>query len=153
LVCHRELINQVQRAVARIGGTRVLEVVTHDGIYGRDKTHFNRAFLLELGPPLFQMVDASRQVAPAACAGWHTSIRARPARELSDVFRLRWLRNEPVAQVWKPEHKGAQCQIAVARRAAARGGVRRTVRLRDGIGGRKVESQATISGALVSKRK
>jgi len=72
LACHRELINEVQRDVVRLlVRTGVLEVVTNEGVYGQDKTHFNRAFLLQLGPALFQIVDATRQIVPARCSACH----------------------------------------------------------------------------------
>jgi lysophospholipase L1-like esterase len=113
LACHRELINEVQREALRLTRTRVLEISTSEAAYGRDKTHFNRAYVLQLGLALFRLVDTSRQILHMGCLSCH-----RNMEELkwdSEIFPLRTWRRELAAPVWAPERVGVQCRIAVPR--------------------------------------
>ena len=73
MACHRELINEVQREALRVDRTRVLEISTSEAAYGPDKTHFSRAYVLELGPALFHLVDTSRQIVHMGCLRCHRS--------------------------------------------------------------------------------
>jgi hypothetical protein len=114
MACHRELINELQREALRLGRARVLEISTSETAYGPDRTHFNRAYLLQLGPVLFQLVDTSRQIAHMGCLACHQYIdRLPPERE---IFPLRSWRRELAGTVWAPKRVGAQCQIAAPRR-------------------------------------
>jgi hypothetical protein len=118
MACHRELINEVQREALRLDRTRVLELATSETVYGADKTHFNRAYLLELGPALFQLVDTSCQIIHRGCLACHRNVEGLP-RE-SEIFPLRSWRWELAAAVWAPGRAGVQCRMAVARRVSAR---------------------------------
>ena len=55
-----------------------------------DNTHFNRAYLLQLGPAMFQLVDTARQVAHGGCLSCHRNAPASPAE--ADMHPLRWWR-------------------------------------------------------------
>lgn len=121
LACHRELINEVQCQALRLGRTRVLELSTTEAAYGPDRTHFNRAFVLQLGPALFHLVDTTRQIAHRGCLACHRSIEALvgTTRE-SEIFPLRSWRKELAVPVWAPERVGVLCRTAAPRRVALR---------------------------------
>jgi hypothetical protein len=116
LACHRELINELQREVRIVDRTRVLEIATSETSYGRDKTHFNREFLLQLGPAMFQLLDGARQIEHDRCLLCHRSVEPPTA----NIFPLSWPRTEPAAHVWEPNRTGTECRIAVVKRAKAR---------------------------------
>jgi hypothetical protein len=120
LSCHRELINELQRETLRLDRTGLIEIVTSAEAYGSDQTHFNREFLLQLGAPLLQMVDTTRQFVRRQCNACHTSIGLVSTTE---VFPLRWWKRSepPPVTVWKPDHTGARCQVAVVKRLPAKG--------------------------------
>jgi hypothetical protein len=118
MACHRELINEVQRAALRLDRTRVLEIATSEAAYGRDKTHFSRAYLLELGPALFHLVDTSCQIVHAGCLACHRNVDVL-MRE-PEVFPLRAWRKDLAVPVWAPERIGVECRIAAPRRVAVR---------------------------------
>jgi hypothetical protein len=118
MACHRELINEVQRGALRLDHTRVLELATSAAAYGPDKTHFNRGYVLQLGPPLFQLVDTSRQILHAGCLACHRNVETL-ARE-PDLSPLRSWRREPAVPVWAPERSGVECRIAAPKRVAIR---------------------------------
>ena len=116
LACHRELINEIQRQVRQVPRTRVLEIATSEASYGRDKTHFNRDFLLQLGPPMFQILDGARQIEHGRCLICHRNVEP----PLANTLPLHWTRNEAAPHVWEPDRTGTQCRIAVVKRARAR---------------------------------
>ncbi|HMD71370.1 MAG TPA: hypothetical protein VKF41_08500 [Bryobacteraceae bacterium] len=118
MACHRELINEVHRDALRLDRTRVLELSTSAAAYGPDKTHFNRAYVLQLGPPLFQLVDTSRQILHTGCLACHRNMEGL-TRE-SDISPLRPWRRELAVPVWAPERAGVGCRIAAPKRAAVR---------------------------------
>jgi hypothetical protein len=118
MACHRELIDEVQREALRLDRTRVLEISTSEAAYGPDKTHFNRAYALQLGPALFQVVDASRQIIHRGCLACHRNVEGL-ARE-SATFPLQALQRERAVPVWAPERVGVQCRIAAPKRVSAR---------------------------------
>jgi len=127
MACHRELINEVQREVLRLDRTRVLELSTSATAYGKDKTHFNREYVLELGPALFHLVDTSSRIRHAGCLTCHRSVEGiMPG---SEIYPLRLPQNE--VAVWAPDRIGLQCQTAMPRRAAVRR-VRQLARYRNG---------------------
>ena len=113
LACHRELVNEIQRDAVRLNHARVLEVATTNAAYGGDKTHFNRAFLLELGPAMFQLIDTARQIANKKCLDCHRDVDVRPAAEIAP---LRWPERGSVASVWAPERTGVLCSLPVVRK-------------------------------------
>lgn len=115
MACHRELINEVQREAVPMHGTRLLEPVTTEAAYAKDNIHFNRDYLLQLGPALYQLVDTARQVAHGNCLGCHRNVKVSPAP--ADMLPLRWWPGESAQKVWLPEHTGAQCRVAVERRS------------------------------------
>jgi hypothetical protein len=117
MACHRELINEVQRDALPLDRTRVLEISTSEADYGPDKTHFNRAYVLKLGPALFQLVDTSHQIVHMGCPACHRNmVGLMPEPEIP----LRSWRRELSAPVWAPERIGVQCRIAVPRRVTVR---------------------------------
>jgi hypothetical protein len=118
MACHRELINEVQREALRLDRTRVLELSTSEAAYGPDKTHFNRAYVLQLGPVLFQLADTSSQIVGRGCLACHRNTEGL-ARE-PEIFPLRPLRSELAVPVWAPERVGVQCRTAVPRRITVR---------------------------------
>lgn len=118
LACHRELINEVQREALRMNRTRVLEISTSEAAYGHDKTHFNRAYVLQLGIALFRLLDTSRQIVHAGCLGCHQ--RAERLRWEPEIPPLRSRKQDPEAPVWLPQRVGFQCRIAAPRRVIAR---------------------------------
>jgi len=118
MACHRELIDEVQRDVLRLDRTRVLELSTSEAAYGSDNTHFNRAYVLQLGPALFHLVDASFQIIHSGCLGCHRNTEGL-TRE-PEIFPLRSSRRELAVPAWAPERVGVQCRIAVPRRATVR---------------------------------
>lgn len=120
LACHRELINELQRQALRLDRTGLVEIVTSTDAYGPDETHFNREFLLKLGAPLLQMVDTTRQFIRNKCDSCHTSVGLVST---SEVYPLRWFRRSdpPPVTVWKPDHTGARCQVAVSKKLPAKG--------------------------------
>ena len=118
MACHRELINEVQREVLRLDRTRVLEISTSEAAYGPDKTHFNRAYLLQLGPVLFPLVDSSCQIIHSGCLLCHRNTEGL-AQE-PEIFPLRPLRRELAVRLWAPERVGVQCRIAAPKRVAVR---------------------------------
>jgi hypothetical protein len=118
MACHRELINEVQREALRLDRTRVLEISTSEAAYGADKTHFNRAYVLQLGPVLFRLVDRSSQILHAGCLTCHRTTEGL-ARE-PEIFPLRSSRRESVVPVWAPERVGVQCRAAAPKRAVVR---------------------------------
>jgi len=118
MACHRELINEVQRETLRLDRTRVLEISTSEAAYGPDKTHFNRAYLLQLGPALFHLVDTSGQIIHTGCLACHRNIEGL-ARE-SGIFPLRSWRRELAVPVWAPQRVGVQCRMAIPRRVTIR---------------------------------
>ena len=118
MACHRELINEVQREALRLDRVRVLELATSEAAYGPDKTHFNRAYVLQLGPALFQLVDTSCQIIHRGCLACHRNVEGLP-RE-SEIFPLRSWRWELAAAVWAPGRAGVQCRMAAARRVTFR---------------------------------
>lgn len=118
LACHRELINEVQRAALRMNRTRVLEISTSEAAYGHDRTHFNRAYVLQLGIALFRLLDTSRQIVHAGCLGCHQ--RAERLRWEPEIPPLRRREQDLEPLVWLPQRVGAQCRIAAPRRASAR---------------------------------
>jgi hypothetical protein len=118
MACHRELINEVQRDALQLERTHVLEIVTSDAAYGPDQTHFNRDYVLRLGPALFQLVDTSRQIAHMQCLGCHRNVNVSP--EAAKIFPLQWWRKETAAAVWAPDRVGTQCQVAVVKRVNAK---------------------------------
>jgi hypothetical protein len=113
LACHRELIDEVQRDALRLERVRVLEPETSEADYGPDKTHFNRAYLLQLGPALFHLVDTSGQILHMGCLACHRNI-AGIARD-SGILPLRAWQGESVLPVWAPERLGMQCRAAFVR--------------------------------------
>jgi len=117
MACHRELINEVQREALRMDRTRVLEISTSEAAYGPDKTHFNRAYLLQLGPVLFRLADESCHVIHSGCLTCHRYVEG--PRE-SDIFPLRSWRRESAVKVWAPERVGVQCRVTIPRRVAVR---------------------------------
>ncbi|MGO9231021.1 MAG: hypothetical protein ACLQKA_17670 [Bryobacteraceae bacterium] len=119
MACHRELINEVQREALRLDRTRVLEISTSEAAYGPDKTHFNRAYLLQLGPALFQLVDTSRQIIHMGCLACHRNMEG--LTQESEVLPLRLWRRELAVPVWAPERVGVQCRFAMTRRVNVRG--------------------------------
>ncbi len=116
MACHRELINEVQREALRLDRTRVLELSTSAAAYGPDKTHFNRAYVLQLGPPLFQLVDTSRQILHTGCLSCHRNLEGL-TRE-PDLSPLRPWRRELAVPVWAPERSGVECRIVAPKRIA-----------------------------------
>ena len=114
LACHRELINEVQREAVRLDHTRILEFVTDDAAYLKDRTHFNRAYLLQLGPAMFQLVDTARQLAHGNCLTCHRNLDASPPD--AEMLPLRWWRGDLAERLWAPDHTGVQCLKAVERR-------------------------------------
>jgi hypothetical protein len=118
MACHRELINEVQRDTLHLARTRVLEIETSEAAYGPDQTHFNRDYLLRLGPALFQLIDTSRQIAHRQCLSCHQNVDLSPPA--ADILPLRWWSKESAAAVWAPGHVGMQCRIAVVTRIKAR---------------------------------
>jgi hypothetical protein len=118
MACHRELINEVQREAVRLDRTRVLEISTSEAAYGSDNTHFTRAYVLQLGPALFHLVDASCQIIHKGCLACHRNVEGLP-RE-SEIFPLRSWRRELAVPVWAPERVGVQCRIDVPKRATVR---------------------------------
>jgi hypothetical protein len=114
LACHRELINEVQRETLRLDRTRVLEIATSEAAYGRDKTHFNREYVLQLGIALFRLVDTSHQIIDRGCMACHRQVEGlgwEPA-----IAPLLARRPELAMPVWVPDRVGVQCRIAVQRR-------------------------------------
>ena len=118
MACHRELIDEVQRDALRLDRTRVLEISTSESAYGPDKTHFNRAYVLQLGPALFQLVDTSSQILHKGCLACHRNTEGL-TRE-PEVYPLRSPQRELAAPVWAPERVGVQCRMAAPKRAAVR---------------------------------
>jgi lysophospholipase L1-like esterase len=118
MACHRELINEVQRELFGMERTRVLEIATDESAYGPDRTHFNRAYLLELGPALFHLVDTSGQIVHAGCLACHRNLE--PARPDAEIFPLRPWRGELQAAVWAPARVGVQCRVAAPKLLAVR---------------------------------
>ena len=118
MACHRELINELQCEALRLDRTRVLEILTSDAAYGPDKTHFNREYLLQLGPALFQLVDTSRQIIHMGCLTCHRNMEGLTG-ESPDVPLRSW-RKELAVPVWAPERVGVQCRIAVLKRVNVR---------------------------------
>jgi lysophospholipase L1-like esterase len=116
MACHRELINEVQREALRVDRTRVLELSTSETDYGPDKTHFNRAYVLQLGPALYQAVDTSGQILHGGCLGCHRNLEGLTQR--TEVLPLRLWRGE--AAVWAPERIGMQCRMAAPKRVTVR---------------------------------
>ena len=118
MACHRELIDEVQRAALGPLHTRLLELATSDADYGADRTHFNRAYLFRLGPALFHTVDTSRQLVHNGCLACHGSI-ARLVSKPEELPLRKW-RPELAASVWAPERVGVACGIAAPRRITMR---------------------------------
>jgi hypothetical protein len=118
MACHRELINEVQREAVRLDRTRVLEIATNEAAYMKDKTHFNRAYLLQLGPAMFQLVDTARQIAHGQCLTCHRNVNVSPPD--GEMLPLRWSRTDSGEAIWVPDHTGVQCRIAVERRIRSR---------------------------------
>lgn len=118
MACHRELIDEVQREALRLDRTRVLEMATSETAYGPDKTHFNRAFVLQLGPALFQLVDTSRQIVHGRCLACHGNMEGLTPDP--GIFPLRPWRRELAVPVWAPERSGVECRIALPKRVAVR---------------------------------
>jgi lysophospholipase L1-like esterase len=118
MACHRELIDEVQREALRLDRTRVLELSTSEADYGPDKTHFNRAYLLQLGPALFNAVDTSRQIIHMGCLACHRNIEA--VTRGPEMFPLRSGRTGLAVPVWAPERVGVQCRIAAPKRVSIR---------------------------------
>ena len=116
LACHRELINELQSEVLQVPRTRVLQIATSEVSYGPDRTHFNRTFLLQLGPAMFQILDGARQIEHGRCLACHRSVDAATA----NIYPLRWPQASAVAPVWEPNRTGIQCRIAVVKKAKAR---------------------------------
>ncbi len=114
LACHRELINEVQREALRLDRTRVLEISTSEAAYGRDKTHFNRLYVLQLGLALFRLVDTSHQILHKGCMACHGMIEGLGWEP--EISPLRSSRPELTLPVWVPDRVGVQCRIAVQRR-------------------------------------
>jgi len=118
MACHRELINELQREAVHLDRTRVLELATRETDYGTDKTHFNRAYVLELGPALFHLVDTSRQILHGQCLACHrTPDRLMRQPEIRPLLATR---GDAAVPVWAPERTGVQCRLPVARRPIAR---------------------------------
>jgi len=118
MACHRELINEVQREVLRLDRTRVLEISTSEAAYGPDKTHFNRTYVLQLGPGLFHLVDTSSEIVHSGCLTCHRN--SEGLEREPEIFPLRPLRREVTLPVWGPERVGVQCRIAAPRRVTVR---------------------------------
>ena len=118
MACHRELINEVQRETLRLNRTRVLELSTSEAAYGPDRTHFNRAYLLQLGPVLFPLVDTSCQIIHRGCLACHRTTEGLGHEP--DIFPLRPLRRELAVRLWAPERVGVQCRIAAPKRVTVR---------------------------------
>lgn len=118
MACHRELIDEVQRETLDLDRTRVLEMVTSEADYGPDKTHLSRAYLLQLGPALFQLAHTACQAAHMGCLACHRHVKAPPTA--AEIFPLRWWRKELATKVWAPAHAGIQCKTAVVSRVGAR---------------------------------
>ena len=119
MACHRELINEVQREALRLERrTRVLELSTSEAAYGRDKTHFNREYVLLLGPALFHLVDTSSRIRHMGCLGCHRNVEGLMSG--AEIYPLRSQQSEQAAPVWMPERIGVHCQIAMPRRLAVR---------------------------------
>jgi hypothetical protein len=118
MACHRELINEIQREAVTLDRTRVLEIATSEAAYGVDKTHFNRAYVLQLGPALFQLVDTAGQFLHKGCLACHRNLEL-PAQDAA-IFPLRTWKKELAVPVWAPERIGVQCRIAAPRRVALR---------------------------------
>ncbi len=118
MACHRELINEVQREALRLDRTRLLETLTTDDAYGKDKIHFSRSYLLQLGPAMFQLVDTARQVAHDHCLACHRNVDVSPPA--AAMLPLRWSNPETAEKIWAPERTGVQCRIAVVRKPSPR---------------------------------
>ncbi|HEX3748779.1 MAG TPA: hypothetical protein VHW09_32860 [Bryobacteraceae bacterium] len=118
LACHRELIDEIQREAVGRDRTRILELSTSEADYGPDQTHFNRAYLLQLGPALFQAVDTSRQLVHMGCLACHRNLETLTMPPA--LLPLRTWRRELSADVWAPQRVGAQCRTPVVRRVVAR---------------------------------
>ena len=117
LACHRELINEVQRDALHLPRTRVLEIATSEKDYGRDKTHFNRAYLLQLGLALFRFLDTSRQIVHMGCLSCHQ--KPERLKWEPEILPLRTGQGESTA-MWLPERVGAQCRIVAPKLVAVR---------------------------------
>ena len=126
LACHRELINEVQREMVRLNRTRVLEIVTSESDYGRDRTHLNRACLLQLGPALYHLVDSARQIVHGGCLRCHGNVAVSPPA--AEILPLRWPREKTAAPLWAPEHTGIACRVAIGKPAVRPSAARRAVR-------------------------
>ena len=118
MACHRELINEVQGAAIPPVRTQVLEFLTSDAAYGPDKTHFNRNYVLQLGPSLFHLVDTSRQIVHMHCLACHQNADVLP--RTAEISPLRWWRGEPAPRVWVADRVGVDCRIPVVRQAKNR---------------------------------
>jgi hypothetical protein len=110
MACHRELIDEVQGKALSPDRTRVLEIATSEAAYGPDNTHFNRAYVLQLGPALFHLVDTSRQIVHMGCLACHRN--AEGLMPDPEILPLHSWRRELAAPVWAPERVGVQCRIA-----------------------------------------
>ena len=130
MACHRELINEVQRNALPPDRTRVLELSTFGADYGMDKTHFNRGYVLQLGPALFQVVDSSRQIIHMGCLTCHRNMEGLTSEP--EALPLRSWRRETAVPVWAPDRVGVQCRFPAPRRVtvsrARKGAHRRWVR-------------------------
>jgi hypothetical protein len=118
MACHRELINELQGSAVHQARTQVLELLTSDAAYGPDKTHFNRAYVLQLGPSLFHLVDTSRQIVHMHCLACHQNADVLP--RAAEIFPLQWWRGEPAVPLWAPERVGIECRAPMVRQAKVR---------------------------------
>jgi len=102
LTCHRDLINHLQREGVRLSGGKPVEMITNDKVYGLDKTHFNRAYVLELGEAVFRLVETSDHIRAQHCLSCHRSITPQEMAPEPDIFPLRLIELAKVARAGLP---------------------------------------------------
>jgi len=85
----QKVVSQVQAGVVESSSGVVFDVVTSKDDYQFDNIHYNRPFMLRMGPALIRLAEASKEVVDGKCLGCHSAAAAAQVFGTRDLLPLR----------------------------------------------------------------
>jgi hypothetical protein len=85
----QKVVSQVQAGVVSASGGVVFDVVTGPGDYQYDNIHYNRAFMLRMGPALIRLAESSKEILDGKCLSCHNAAAAAQVFSSHDLMPLR----------------------------------------------------------------
>jgi hypothetical protein len=83
------VVSQVQAGVMASSGGIAFDVVTTKDDYQFDNIHYNRDFMLRMGPALIRLAEASKEIVDGKCLGCHSGSMATQVFRARDLSPLR----------------------------------------------------------------